>query len=406
MDSPDERPPPSESLRRPTTAGVVATCVLLAALALAAFVGVRRALTIALPLDRVCAAVSIGLLGWVAVDLRRRVVGRPRPPPGRLARWFTLRPVVCAWALLVPIAGWLALRIPGAMGEGPVAVAFDRAPFAHGVWHDGPVLVVSLGDSVSTGYGAPAGEGYFDLVVKNDPVRHPDVGDCDLSHVLPKLSRAKLASLSTNSIAHEESVAFLRPQAPDTFGLVFWTTGGIDLIHPYGHGEVREGAMYGATLEEALPWIARFEARVDRTLGALSDRFPGGCEIFVGTIYDPTDGVGDIEHAGVVCWLPAWPDALAIHGRFNRAIREACARHRNAHVVDVHGVMLGHGIHCRDASNPHHDRADPTYWYWWNLEDPNARGYDALRRLFLGELGRVLPGRFAALDRTAEATPK
>ena len=64
--------------------------------------------------------------------------------------------------------------------------------------------------------------------------------------------------------------------------------------------------------------------------------------------------------------------------------------------------MLGHGIHCRDTSNPHYDASDPTYWYYWNLEDPNERGYDAIRRAFLAELGAVLPARFAALDRVQD----
>ena len=392
MDAP--APPDLAAPRRPSTAGVVASGVLLAFLALASFVGVRRALRVSLPADFACAAASLALLVWVALDLKRRLAARDRPVAR--GRWLSLRPGVLAWTLLLPIAAWFALRVPGPEGEGPVAVPFDRAPFATGAWHEGPVLVVSVGDSIGTGYGAPPGHGYLDLLVRNDAAKHPDVGDADLSHVLPRLSRRKLASLSTNSIDHEQSLDLLPAQAPDTFGLVFVTTGGIDLIHPYGHGEIREGAMYGATLAQASPWIERFEARVDRMLGTIERRFPGGSLTFVATIYDPTDGVGDIEHASVVGWLSAWPDALEIHGRFNRAIRAACARHPSARVLDVHRVMLGHGIHCRDASNPHYDAADPTYWYWWNLEDPNSRGYDAIRRLCLAEVGATLPALLAA----------
>ncbi|MBC8117927.1 MAG: hypothetical protein H7062_26345 [Candidatus Saccharimonas sp.] len=43
--------------------------------------------------------------------------------------------------------------------------------------------------------------------------------------------------------------------------------------------------------------------------------------------------------------------------------------------------FLGHGIHCTH------------YWYWDNLEDPNDRGYDAIRRLFLIEMARILPAK-------------
>ncbi len=385
---------------------IVAASVLLGALAAASFVGVRRALTISLPLDVASAVVSLGLLAWVATDLRRRLARRATAATARRPRWFALRPAVCAAVLLLPITAWYALRIPGPMGEGPVAVAFDRAPWSNGVWHEGPVVAVSLGDSVAVGYGAPPGLGFVDLVVRNDRARHPDVGTADLTTVLPRITRLELATLSSSSIDHEVTVRSLPRQASDTFGLVFVSTGGIDLIHPYGHGEPREGAMYGATLAAARPWIERFEARLDRMLAAISSRFPGGCAVFVGTIYDPTDGVGDLENAGVAFWLPRWPDGLAIHAEYNRVIRDACARHLFAHVVDVHRVMLGHGIHCRDASNPHHDPSDPTYWYYFNLEDPNERGYDAIRRLFLAKLGEALPARFAALGPSSRVRPR
>ncbi len=406
MNAHGEHEPSGGEPRGRSITGIVATSVLLAMLGVASFIGLRRAIGISLPADLACAVISLGLLVWVGADFRRRLVGRHERPPGRLHRWFSLRPGVCAWALLLPIAGWYALRIPGPMGHGPVAIPFDRAPWSSGAWRTGPVVVVSLGDSVSTGYGAPPGHGYVDLVVRNDVARYPDVGGADLSHVLPKLTRMKFATLSSNSIDHEKSVAFIPVQSPDTHGIVFLTTGGIDLIHPYGHDTPREGAMYGATLAEARPWIERFTARLERTLMAIASRFPGGCDVFVGTIYDPTDGVGDIENAGVIFWLPAWPDALAIHARFNRAIRDACSRHPFAHVVDIHGALLGHGIHCRDTANPHYQRDDPTYWYFFNLEDPNERGYDAIRRVFLAELGTVLPARFAALAPRSSAAPR
>jgi len=39
---------------------------------------------------------------------------------------------------------------------------------------------------------------------------------------------------------------------------------------------------------------------------------------------------------------------------------------------------------------PTYDSDDPYYWYGSNLEDPNDRGYDAIRRLFLIEVEKVL----------------
>ena len=151
MGAPDDPLRTDELRRKPSSVGLVATGVLLLLLGAASFVGVRRALAISLPLDAASALVSIGLLVWVAADLRRRLAGRAATVTERRLRWFAVRPAVCASVLLLPITAWYALRIPGPMGEGPVAEAFDRAPWSNGVWHEGPVVAVSLGDSVSVG---------------------------------------------------------------------------------------------------------------------------------------------------------------------------------------------------------------------------------------------------------------
>ena len=84
-------------------------------------------------------------------------------------------------------------------------------------------------------------------------------------------------------------------------------TGRNDLIHDYGRSPARQGAMYGATLAQAQPWIEAFEQRLDRMIDLLEARFPGRCKIFQADIYDPTDEVGDAQNAG----LPRWPKSRA-----------------------------------------------------------------------------------------------
>jgi hypothetical protein len=63
--------------------------------------------------------------------------------------------------------------------------------------------------------------------------------------------------------------------------------------------------------------------------GAHPDELPGGSEIFVATIFDPTDGVGDLDHVDPTLrlWkpLPLWPDGLRTLAAFNTHIREAAA---------------------------------------------------------------------------------
>jgi hypothetical protein len=82
----------------------------------------------------------------------------------------------------------------------------------------------------------------------------------------------------------------------------------------------------------------------------------------------------------------------------NQKITELCDEYENVHLVDIHSPFLGHGIHCRDFWLKHYHKNDPHYWYYTNLEDPNPRGYDAIRRLFLLEMTEILPEKLGNLD--------
>ncbi len=74
--------------------------------------------------------------------------------------------------------------------------------------------------------------------------------------------------------------------------------------------------------KQATPWIASFRQRLDEMLALIENSFPGGCEIYLADIYDPTDGVGDAPSI----YLPHWQDGLAIHAQYNAAIRD-CVSH-------------------------------------------------------------------------------
>jgi lysophospholipase L1-like esterase len=312
-----------------------------------------------------------------------------RKPRVTKPRWYELRPGVMSVGALVLLGAWFVVRVPAPMGNGPAGPDVSAEPFAH-VWSDRPVVLLSLGDSISTGYGAPDGLGYIDLLRANHNDVYPEMKGRDLGTVLPGLSPNRRASNSSNSAAHLRTIESLPVWDTDTFGIVCLTTGGIDLIHYYGKRQPVEGAMYGASWQQAEPWIHNFRERLDAMALALKEKFPGGCAVFLGTIYDPTDGVGDIENAGPMFWLPAWDEGFAVHTAFNDAIKDCAAKHQHVHLADIHTAMLGHGIHCRDRTNPYHDPNDAGYWYWVNLEDPNQRGYDAIRRVFLNAIVQAL----------------
>lgn len=267
-------------------------------------------------------------------------------------------------------------------GEGPAGPAVPAEPFER-PWTQRKVLLLGVGDSVTAGFGATRGQSYFDRLVANPPDEFEDMRGRCLSVVLPNLTNRNIALSGSNSLEHVRHISEkLETQPADVFGLVVLTSGGNDLIHWYGRSPPREGAMYGATLEQAKPWAANYETRLGEIFALLEARFPGGCRIFIADIYDPSDGRGDPETAG----LPAWREAMAVHAAYNDALRRAAGRHSTVRVVPMHAAFLGHGIHCRKFWTRHYRGRDPHYWYAPNLEDPNDRGYDAIRRVFLNEI--------------------
>jgi hypothetical protein len=284
--------------------------------------------------------------------------------------------------LIAATAAYVEFRCHLPEGTGPAGPAVPREPFQR-PWTQRKVLLLGVGDSVTAGFGASRGHSYFDRLVANPADEFDDMRGRSLSAVLSNLTTRNMALSGSNSLQHVHTVAEKLEKQPDeVFGLVVMTSGGNDLIHWYGRTPPREGAMYGATLGQAEPWIAEFEKRLGEMFAVLEARFPGGCRIFIADIYDPSDGRGDPETAG----LPAWPDVLAVHAAYNEALRRAAGRHARVRVVPMHQAFLGHGLHCRKFWGAHYCAQDPHYWYATNLEDPNDRGYDAIRRVFLNEI--------------------
>jgi hypothetical protein len=119
--------------------------------------------------------------------------------------------------------------------------------------------------------------------------------------------------------------------------------------------------------------------RLDEMIVLITEKFPGGCVIFLADIYDPTDDVGDAASA----MLPAWRDGVKILAEYNAILRESAIRHDNVITVPLHATYLGHGTHCTQFWRKNYCWNDPTYWFGSNLEDPNIRGFDAIRRIFL-----------------------
>jgi len=287
--------------------------------------------------------------------------------------------LICGAAFYVHF--WLSRPI----GNGPAGPAISRDAFSK-TWSNRQVLFVGLGDSVTAGFGARKGYSYFDRLANNPPDEFDDLRGICLKAVLPNLHYTNLSVSGSTSMEHaEKQIPRLPAAGSNVLAIVVMTTGGNDLIHNYGRTPPRDQAMYGATFEEAKPWVAEFGQRLDSVVARLEKHFPAGCEIFLADIYDPTDDQGDIQHTG----LPAWKDALKILAAYNDIIHKLAAKDPHVHVIDMRDCFLGHGIHCTQFWTKHYDSKDPHYWYYSNLEDPNERGYDAIRRLFLVQIEKT-----------------
>ncbi len=293
------------------------------------------------------------------------------------------RPLVLIYVAVIAALGaiWIRQRFfpLHGIGEGPAGPSVELESFQR-VWHDDPVVVLGLGDSVTAGYGSTPGHSFVQRLTAPPVDEYADMKGRDLASVFPRMTVLnKAISGSTSSAVVKNELIRLAPFPADALGVIILSTGGNDLIHDYGRTPPRPEAMYGARFDQVGPWIAEYASRLDGIVARLEELFPGGAEIFMLSIFDPTDGIGDIANAG----LPAWPDGLAILAAYNQAIAECAKRHAHVHLVDVHAAFLGHGIHCDQAWRATYRAGDPGYWLYGNLEDPNDRGYDCIRRLIL-----------------------
>lgn len=298
-------------------------------------------------------------------------------------RWRKVGLILVAFLLVLALGlMFFLLRFYRPVGKGPAGPTLDGADFEQ-VWTDRTILLLGYGDSITAGFGVTPPYGYVARLAENPENEFEEMKGKCLKRVLPNLSVLNVAVSGSTSIQHLQTLdAKIPVQEAGTFGLVVLTTGGNDLIHFYGQTPPREGAMYGATLEEARGWIDHFRVRLNAILDGIEKKFPGGCVIFLADIYDPTDGVGDAASV----FLPPWPDGVAILAEYNRILCAASENRPNVFHVPLYDTFLGHGTHCTEPWRKHYCRFDPHFWFSINIEDPNIRGFDATRRIFLREI--------------------
>ncbi|WP_176449919.1 GDSL-type esterase/lipase family protein [Geodermatophilus saharensis] len=230
---------------------------------------------------------------------------------------------------------------------------------------DSAPLYAALGDSISIDdYAGGPGRGGASLLFRNRDDDFPDWRGRDLVGRDPTTGFALLATDgATTRTLLQVQLPRLRalPRRPT---LVTLTVGGNDLLSAYGDTAAAREVVAGVG------------AAVDTALAVIAGLLAPDGRVVVGTVYDPSDGTGDAARLG----LPPWPDAVALIGELNRALREAAARH-GAAVADVAATFSGHGLDVGDPTRPEARPAQRDLWFC-RLIEPNAWGAGGVREAF------------------------
>jgi lysophospholipase L1-like esterase len=204
-----------------------------------------------------------------------------------------------------------------------------------------------------------AAVGAGSLLFRNVNEVWPDFAGRDIFTAFPQANFVNLAcdGASTFDLLETDYLDFLA-KYQEQFVVVTITIGGndlLDLISLTGTGE-----------NSLQPQIEQILSRYAAVLDQITGYLPRAV-IIGSTIYDPTDGAGDLPGFGNI--LAKLPYSL------NQGIKD-CLRQKSALLVDTHQHFLGHGM-----SVP----AD-VRWYWTSPIEPSARGASELRRLWLEKL--------------------
>jgi lysophospholipase L1-like esterase len=219
-------------------------------------------------------------------------------------------------------------------------------------------VYVALGDSMSIDdYAGGAGRGAASLLHRNRDADFPDWVGRDLATLGYTAQILARDGATSADVLHRQLPLIVRRPA-----LVTITMGGNDLLAAYGDATAGEAAIAQvATVGEEVLTRLRAAASED-------------CRVVVSTVYDPSDGTGEIATAG----LPAWPQGLALIRTLNTTLVDLAHRH-GAMAADVHGRFLGHGVAAGDPAQTDARPTNDNLWYCGVIE-PNAWGAAQIRR--------------------------
>ncbi len=104
-----------------------------------------------------------------------------------MKKWRLPIIVLVGVVLVGAVAIYSQCLLPPSMGSGPAGPEVPSEPFEK-MWNDGKVLLLGMGDSVTSGFGAgDRAHSYFNRLVENPRDEFADMKGKCLSAVLPNL---------------------------------------------------------------------------------------------------------------------------------------------------------------------------------------------------------------------------
>lgn len=226
---------------------------------------------------------------------------------------------------------------------------------------------VALGDSMSIdlypeldhlardgGRRPAAALGAASLLYRNRDDLYPDFARRDLVTAFPGIESLNLC-VDGATVGSTRSGQLPRMPTDDAQTLVTITAGGNDLLELVGAPSRRGEAAVAAALHLLRGVVAEVRHRAPHSV------------VLLATVYDPTDGTGQLDRIQVTSGEYGW---LAT---YNAGVGALCDGD-GVRLVDVYGHFFGHGVSAPAAER----------WYWpQSIIEPGTRAASEIRRRWL-----------------------
>ncbi len=241
--------------------------------------------------------------------------------------------------------------------------------------------IVFFGDSITRGYGVENEDNvYKRLLVENNDGKWPTFEGDDLTARYGELEVVDVSrdGATTDTVLLQQLPLVEEALGPTAAGptLVVGTIGGNDML----------AAVFSGDLEAATEvFLANIEQITDFFLDP--ERFPDGAYLAITNVYEPTDGIGQVEECFYGLDMGPLREDFDVANQATLALAE-----RDGWAwIDLEAHFVGHGFR-HDEDGFWADEDDPTLWFQPDCIHPNTRGHHEVRRLFLAALdGEPLP---------------